>query len=167
MIKDSQQLKEGTIGEDIFEQWLESRGLVKDKDFFRYTYDKNPEEQKNHIDFDVKGYTIDVKWGRTVSQYGNIAVEYKQIKKYGVVLPGNWLDDCKSAYLLYGDCVYRKFYIVEVDKLRKFIADPVLFKKFVTKHQTGDGTIYNDFYAIPAAVLEGHRVIIGEICLGE
>ena len=114
----------------------------------------------------VKGKTIDVKWGKTISQYGNIAVEFKQIKKYGHVLPGNWLDDCKSEYLLYGDSVYRKFYAISVDKLRKFIADPVLFKKYVTVHQTGDGDIYNDFYAISASVLEGCRVVLFEICLG-
>lgn len=148
-----------------------SRGLEKGKDFVRYTWEDNPEEQRNHIDFMVKGHGVDVKWGTTVSHYGNITAEYKQVKhdlcRSTIPLEGNWLRDCKSEFMAYGDSLYRKFYLVDVDKLRHFIATPALFREYVTKHMTNDGSIYSFFYAIPYSVLEGHRVIIGEICLGD
>ena len=170
-IENSSQLKQGTLGEDLFEQWLVSRGLQKNKDFVRYTWEDNKEEQRNHIDFLVKGHGVDVKWGTTVSHYGNITAEYKQIKHYLTgkreELPGNWLRDCKSEYMLYGDSVFRKFYVVDVNRLRQVIANPKFFRQNVTKHMTNDGGIYSFFYAMPYSVLEGARVIIGEICLGD
>lgn len=171
MIQNSEQLKQGTKGEDLFEQWLDIRGYTKNVDYERYTYEDHPEQQRSHIDFKVLGHTVDVKWGHTVSKYGNITAEYKQIK-YEVAghrtdIDNNWLRDCKNEFMAYGDSVYRKFYLVDVERLRKFIANPENKKHFITKHMTNDGSIYSFFYAMPYAVLEGQGVIIAEICIGE
>ena len=182
-LEESRQFAIGTEGEDLFESWLEEvRHYIAGKDFIRYDWENHSKEQKEHKDFWVKGVTVDVKWANSVFKYGDINIEYNVVKRrtevvtncYGKkeqkyfyeTVENNWLRDAKCDYLVYGDRKLRKFFVVDVVMLKEYINKYKTDKNKFTQHTANDGTLWTYFYAIPYSLLEGERIILGEICLG-
>lgn len=182
-IENTEQFVTGEKGEKEFATWLEEvRGYIPGKDFIHYDWETHSKEQREHKDFWVKGVTVDVKWTRSVFRHSDINIEYKQVKRstevfvncYGKqeskyvykTVEGNWLDNAQCDYLVYGDMIFRKFYVIDVKKLREYIYKYKTDKNRITSHMAPLGDLFTYFYSIPYSILEGERIILGEICLG-
>ena len=110
----------GKIGEQLFQQMMESRGyVVKDVSFSSDYWSKD-------IDFIVTSPTtgavqaFEVKWDSRISQTGNLFLELTNIYSKG---GKGWFKFCEADYLAYGDAVSRLFYIIPMKELRARVSE--------------------------------------------
>lgn len=105
-------------GEQLFKQRMENGNyIVKD-------VSGDSEYWSKDIDFIItspttgKTKTFEVKWDSHINKTGNLYLEL--VSTTSKLWNGDgWWPHCQANYLVYGDAYYKKFYIIEMDKLRE------------------------------------------------
>lgn len=108
----------GKLGERLFSQYMQSYGYgVQDVSTDSYYFDKD-------IDFIITSPTtgakkyFEVKWDEKINSTGNLFLELEnpRSKQWG---GQGWYPNCKADFLVYGDAIAKKFYIVTLDQLQE------------------------------------------------
>lgn len=106
----------GKEGERLFFDLMVAKGyIVDDVSQTEYYFDKD-------IDFFVTNpktkqvRSFEVKWDQQIHKYGNLFLEISNPRSKQWSGEG-WWKHCQADFLVYGDAVKRKFYIVSLGEL--------------------------------------------------
>lgn len=145
-------MSSGKQGELLFSQIMSARGnKVQD-------VSANPDYWNKDIDFIItsaNGETksFEVKWDQRINSTGNLFLEVRNPRSKQWNGQG-WWPHCQADYLVYGDAIARKFYIIPLLELRERVKNLSLRYK-----STSD---YSEGYLLPLAAIKDLTI---EICV--
>lgn len=127
-------MNDGKEGERLFQKIMSGRGNIVQN------VAENADYFAKDIDFIITSafgntQTFEVKWCQKINQTGNLFLEIinprsKQWNGEG------WWPHCQADYLVYGDAIARKFYIIPLLALRERVGTMNLYTR-----STFDGSV--------------------------
>lgn len=111
-------MSNGKYGERLFQQTMKNRNYIVED------VSGNPDYQYKDIDFIITSSTtgltktFEVKWDSKIHKTGNLYLELSNIHSKQWNGEG-WWKHCEADYIVYGDSVKRKFYIIPLLELKE------------------------------------------------
>ena len=126
----------GKEGERLFSELMQSKGyIVNDVSKDQFYFDKdidlfiiNPNTKE------VKSF--EVKWDTKIHKTSNLFLEIYNPRSKQWSGEG-WWKHCQADYLVYGDAVKRKFYIIPLLELRERVSQLLLTTRTTSDYSTG------------------------------
>ena len=127
-------MNDGKEGERLFRQLMSQRGnIVQD-------VSENSNYFSKDIDFVITSTfgntaTFEVKWCSNINKTNNLFLEIENPRSKQWSGEG-WWKHCEADYLVYGDAIARKFYIIPMKELRQRVDTLWLYTR-----STRDGSV--------------------------